>query len=182
VTKPRAPFTNLTGDQYANTLVQKLTPVADRIRDLRTRLGGVPYQVSLVRTRWSGGRRNHGTEEVVSVTPILPTPKVQALDSMNQVLQSAGLDEVGTIRVTDISPAYTEDQLVGVGPQGEPIPSDENFYWEITFPRPLPQMAVQRRYTVSGVPNYNPTRFGWSVALMKAGEERDRVTGTPGSD
>jgi hypothetical protein len=162
--------------------VQKLTPVADKIRDLRTRLGGVPYRVFLVRTRWSGGHRGRGVEEVLTAQELLPTPKVMSLDGQTWVLHSVGLDEMGDVRVADISPAYTEDMLMGTGAQGEPIPKDQQFFWEIVYPRPLPDAPVRRRYTPKSTPDYKPTRFGWSITLVKAGEERDRLTGLPQGD
>jgi hypothetical protein len=180
--KNRGPFTQLSGDAMQQTLVRKLTPVADKIRDLGTKLGGYEYQVALVRTRWSGGKRNVGTEIVIDVRPILPTPKLISLDNQILTLQNVGLDEVGTIIVRQISPAYTEDELRGLGPQGEPIPTDQNFYYEIVLPRPLPEKPVRRRYQLRGTPDYQPTRFGWSVTLLKAGEERSRLDGSPDGD
>jgi hypothetical protein len=182
VPKSRDQFTVLDGNSLQNTLVRKLTHVADKVRDLGTKLGGYEYQVSLVRTRWSGGKRGNGTESVVSATPLLPTPKLISLDGQILTLQAVGLDEVGTVIVRQISPAYTEDELRGLGPQGEPIPPDQNFYYEIVLPRPLPEAAVRRRYQLRGTPDYQPTRFGWSVTLLKAGEERDRVTQLPEGD
>lgn len=172
----------LTGGQYRDTLVQKLTPVADKVRNLATRLGGRPYEVFLVRTRWSGGRRNAGTEEVLSAEALVPTPTVSTINALTQMLQSVGLDEAGTVVVSGISPSYTEDQLVGIGPQGQPVAVDENFYWEIVYPRPAPDAAVRRRYALQSAPDYRATRFGWTVTLIKAGEERDRVTGLPQGD
>lgn len=182
-TRPYLPELDaLSGNALANTLVQKLTPVADKVRNLKTRLGGRPYEAFLIHTRWSGGVRHKGTEEILSVTQILPGVQVSALTAQSQTLQSAGLDEVGTIIVSEISPSYTEDELLGIGPQGQPIPADQQFYWEITYPRPYPDAAVRRRYTVDSSPDYRATQFDWKVVLVKAGEERDRVTGLPQGD
>lgn len=172
-------MTQLDGDAYAKTLVQKLTPVADKVWNLATRLGGLPYRVFIVRTKWTGGKRNHGVEEVESVMPVLPTPEVGALTAQSQVLQAVGLDEVGSVMVTSISSSYTEDELVGLGPQGQPISDDRNFYWEIEFMRPLPDAPVRRRYVVKSSPFLDATAFGWAITLEKAGEERDRLTGQP---
>lgn len=174
------PFTVKSGAEYAQTLIQKLTPVADKMRDLKTRLGARPYQVALITVRWSGGRRGVGTPEVAAMRPILPTPRVASLDSMTLLLQSVGLDESGTIRVSEISPSYTEDELRGVGPQGQSVPSDTEFFWEITYPRPAPAFAVKRRYQLRSAPMYNSTAFHWVVVLNKATEERDRIAGIPG--
>ncbi len=179
---PRGPFTDLSGNALAATLIPKLTTVRDKVWDLRTRLGAQPYTVSIVVTGWSGGRRNSGVEEVVSCVDITPTPTVEAMGSQTRTLHPVGLDEVGTVRVSGISPAYTEDELVGVGPLGQPIPADQNFYWEITFRQPTGQNPVRRRYEVRGTPEYNPTRFQWTVLLVKADENRDRNDATPDGD
>jgi hypothetical protein len=176
---PRPPLIQLNGDALAQTLIPSLTPVRDAIFDLRTRFGAQPYEVFLVRTQWSGGRRNSGTESVLSVTPLLPVPTVQALDTMIRTLQTIGIDEVGAVRVTDISPAYSEDELVGLGPQGQPISADQSFFWEIQYPRPLPDQSVRRRYVARSAPSYDPTNFRWSIVLDKASENRQR-SGVPG--
>ncbi len=165
-------FTQLNGD-ISQTVIASLTPCVDKIRDLYTQLGARPYHVNLVHTQWSGGERGVGVEEVIDECPILPTPRVADLSAVNKQLLSVGLEEAGDIRVSEISPRFTEDQLMGISEDGTPVPGDQNFYWEIFFPR-ADGPGVRRRFTPKAVPNYNPTRFQWWIDLVKAYEDRTR--------
>lgn len=168
-------FTVLTGAEYGHTLIQSLTGCVDSIRDIKTCLGARPYQVSLLWTRWSGGERGVGVEELVRRELLLPTPKIADLTSLRLDLQPIGIDEVGVLRVSEISPRFNEDFLVGRDDVGHPIPVDVNFFWEIFFPRPpVGAPGVRRRFTPKSAPTYNPTQFQWSIDLLKASEDRVR--------
>jgi len=172
-------FTVLSGAQYQRSLVFSLTPCVDSLRDLYTCLGARAYQVSLIWTRWSGGERGVGVEELVRRELVLPTPKVAELSSLRRDLQSIGVDEVGSLRVSEISPRYNEDKLIGLSDDGDPIPEDQNFYWEIEFVRPPPGLGVRRRFTPKSTPSYDPLRFQWSIDLLRASEERLRSGAIP---
>ena len=174
-------FTVLGDGEYAHTLAYRLTPCVDRIRDLNTRFGVRPYIVRIVSTRWSSGYRDLGTEEVVSSIHILPTPKVDldALNAMDNRTILVGSEEFGQVRLTEISSAFTEDQLMGRGGHGEQIESDINFYYEFEFPNADGSFpGVKRRFEVAGTPVYKPEHFAWEVELVRAGENRTR-DGTP---
>lgn len=166
-------FTVLEGRDLATTVISALTPCVDSIRDIYTQFGARPYTVSLVWTRWSSGTRGRGVEEVVAIIPVLPTPKVQDLAALSRDVLEVGTDEVGNIRVSEISPRFNEDELLGRGSDGTPIPGDQSFYWEVYFPRPS-SAGVRRRFTPKGVPNYAPTKFQWWIDLEKAYEDRSR--------
>ncbi len=166
-------FTVLKGKQISNALIPSLTGVVDDIRDIYTQLGARPYEVTLIWTQWSGGDRDRGVEQVVKQCPLLPTPKVSDLANLNKEIMSIGSEEVGGIRVSEISPRFTEDQLIGFSDDGTPVPSDMNFYYEVFFPR-AKGPGVRRRFTVNGAPNYNPTRFQWWIDLQRAYEDRTR--------
>jgi hypothetical protein len=170
---PPKKFTRLSPEQYRTTLVQKLTCVADNLRDLNTKFGARPYVVALVRTRWAGGERGVGAEEVLSVEPIEPTPLVAPLSRLSRGTQVVGVEEAGELRVSEISPRYTEDYLTGLGEDGSPVPLDQNFYWEITFPK-ANRADVRRRFRLASVPSYEPTKFQWTVDLEKVDEDRAR--------
>ncbi len=86
---------------------------------------------------------------------------------------SIGSEEMGGIRISEISPRFTEDQLIGSANDGTPVPSDMNFYYEVFFPR-AKGPGARRRFTVNGAPNYNPTRFQWWIDLQRAYEDRTR--------
>lgn len=166
-------FTQLKGSQISEALIPDLGDVVDDIRDLYTELGARPYEVTLVWTQWSGGARDVGVEQVVRQCPLLPTPKVSDVSTLNKEVFSIGNEETGSIRVSEISPRFTEDQLVGNSNDGDALPTDMNFYYEVFFPRARGP-GVRRRFTVDGTPNYNPTKFQWWVNLRRAYEDRSR--------
>lgn len=169
----RGPFTVLDATSFANTLTQKLVPCVDKLRDLNTKLGARPYQVALVHTRWTGGSRGEGAEEVLKRELILPTPDVPNIDAIARELQSVGQNEGGTVRVLEISPAYSEECLTGLGSLGEPVPDDQNFYWEITLLRNQ-RAPLHRRFVLRSPPKLDATNMQWVVSLLRADEDRAR--------
>jgi hypothetical protein len=170
-----ARFTVLTGDDLKCSLAISLIPVADDLRDLLTQTGMRPYVVHFVRTRWSGGSRGDGVEQVVYDAPILPTPLVSDLSALNEIVNPVGLDEVGGIVLSEVSGAYTEEQLLGRGAGGEPIPPDEQFYYEIEFTRTDGRPAERRRFFIRSAPSYQPSKFQWTVSLERSHEDRTRL-------
>lgn len=172
-------FTVLQGTAIDQTVIASLTGAVDLIRDIKTQLGARPYTVALIWTRWSGGERGLGMEEVTRVVPVLPTPKVSDLTSVGTSVTPVGTEEEGGIRVTEISPRFTEDTLNGIDDDGTPVPQDQNFYWEIVFLR-SDGPGVRRRFTPKGTPSYNPLKFGWTVDLQKQYDDRARNTDPDG--
>lgn len=169
-------FTRVTSSQLAASLGQDLVPVADSIRDIATEFGMRPYEVTLVRTRWSGTARNQGVENVVQETVLLPTPLITDLSGVAQINTAIGLDEFGEVLLQEISPSMREEQLRGFGPNGEPIAPNENFYIEVEFPPPgfVDRDGERRRFTLKGVPMYFADKFQWQVRLERQRGDRKR--------
>lgn len=161
-----------------NSLARKLIPVADGLRDLFTRFGGRPYRVRLIRTHWSGGRRERGVEVVTHQLEILPTPLVIDLGTLEEVVTPIGRTEWGQVQIQQISGRYTGDQLIGVDPQGNPPGVDDSVYYEIEGFRPDGQPGERRRMQIDTAPDYKPFKFQWTVTLDKAVSDRNR-DGTP---
>lgn len=175
--KPRR-FSVLEGQALTKTVIARLNPVADILRDLKTKpFGARPYQVKLIWTRWSGGERGVGVEEVAAEQMILPTPEIENLNAIALTLQSNGTDEIGVVTVSEISPRYTEDWLLGRLGDGTPVPDDQNFYWEIFFPRPT-EPGPRRRFIPVSAPSLQATSFEWTIRLIHVAEDRTRA-GTP---
>lgn len=178
----REGFSMLRPGDFAKTLTGRMTPVVDRIRDLLTPVGQRPYSVRLVWTRWSEGERGEGTEEVIREFMLLPTPKVGDLEEIESVTTSVGSEEFGEIEISEISGRFTEDFLLGRDENGQDIPKDQQFYWEVEFISSGPPGAVniRRRLEPSGTPNYDPQMLGWKLKMVRAGENRRRDRfGTP---
>jgi len=172
-------YTDLSGVDLRNTLARRLIRVADSVRDLYTRFGGRPYEVRIIRTRWSGGRRNIGEEILTSNTVILPTPLVSDLTSLTEIVQPVGLDEIGGIQVSQISGRYTEEQLLGRYPDGSPPEPDEQVFWEIEFPLTGACAgddagSPKRRFIPRSAPYYSAFGFQWTVGLERSHEDRAR--------
>ena len=100
------------------SLAQRLGGVADRARQIATRLGARPYRCWLVWTQWGigpNGERGDGYERDLARVEILPTPLVKTMDSVSLSLFHAGTVPVGSVSVGEISVKYfTEDNLRGL--------------------------------------------------------------------
>lgn len=161
-------------NEWAQTLLGDfaLDGCLDDLRQINTDLGMRPYRVFLVRTRWSGESRGEGVETVISEEELSPTPKVEPVSSVNRQLLDIGIDEQGSLNVSEISPRYTEFQLLGLTPNGESIPPNETFSWEVTLMRG-DGPHKRRRFLVQGVPSYQAEELQWTVRLNRAGADRE---------
>ena len=167
-------FTKFTGTEANQTLASRLAPVADKLRDLNTRFGRRNYNVTIYRTRWSGRVRGQGEESVIFQQDILPTPALADLGSLTELATLHGLDESGSIQLSEISHRFTEDILMGVDPEGfEPLDTD-NVYYEIEFTRPDGRPGAKRRFELRGAPTYRPDQFQWFISLEQIDANRFR--------
>ena len=172
-------FHVLQGLEIGRTIISALNPVADILRDLKTEpFGARPYQVHQVWTRWSGGTRGEGVEEVIAERLILPTPKVADLKGLSATQQMIGQLENGALEVSEISPRYTEEELRGLETGFEEIPGDQSFYWEIMFPRADGAPVPRRAFSTNSAPSYDATNFQWTIRLVRARRDRE-FDGTP---
>lgn len=167
-------FTVPTVEQIRGSLGQKLIPVVDRARDINTQLGLRPYRVHLIKTRWSGGKRGRGVEQLIWDQEILPVPLVVDMRSLTENVSPVGVEESGIVQLQKISGRYTEEFLLGIGKDGNPVSGDENVYFEIEFFRRDGRPSEKRRFIHDSAPTYNPTSVEWSVSLVRAIENRGR--------
>jgi hypothetical protein len=158
----------------SRTLGRKLIPTADLIRDLHTRFGMRPYKMRVVRVRWTGGKRGVGTPDIESALDILPTPKIMDLAGLTEIVHPVGLDEDGTIMVTEISGRFTDEDLRFARADGTPPGPDEEVWYEIEFPRPDGKPGDLRRFYLRAAPMYYADRFQWQIRLEKAHSDRAR--------
>ncbi len=167
--------------EWAKTLLGELAMdgCLDELRELNSEFGLYPYRVFLVRTRWSGESRGEGTETVFYEEELLPPPKVDPVSSVNRQLLDIGVDEQGTLQVSEISPRYTEKELLGYNSLGGQIPDNETFYWEVVLMRGDAETKTRRRFLVQGVPSYDAAGLQWTARLTRAGTDREG-SGVPG--
>lgn len=158
----------------ACSLAQKLIPAVDRIRDIYTKLGARPYRVHIVRTRFSGGRRGVGVEEVVHEMELLPTPLVANLGALAESVTPVGINEQGVVQLQYVSGRYTEEQLIGIGPGGNQVAPNETVYYEVEYFRRDGRPSERRRFVRDSVPQYQPLQFQWSITLVSVIENRER--------
>jgi len=171
-------FTKPTEAMIKNSLGSKMIRQVDRARDLIVRLGLRTYAVKIVHTGWSGPYRGSGQEYVMREMDILPTPKIASLNGLNESLTAVGLDEVGSLQLTEISGRFSEAEVTGVLVNGTPLDTKgEQAYYEVSYLRS--GTPIRRRFSVSSVPSYDPEEFQWTVRLERAREDREALTGDP---
>ena len=168
----------LTPQQAANTICQRLGKVADNVRQIATTLGARPYRVFLVWTKWTGKERGEGQENEVARVEILPTPRVQTLDSITFSLYHAGTLPVGSIKVDRISvQAFSADLLTGNYVPGEHedfIPEPYEFMYEVVEDGRGDNPATRSRFRLLSFPNRRATQVDWEIMLERVGEDRNR--------
>lgn len=169
-----------TGFDLAGSFGRQLVSVADSARNIAAELGLRPYEVRLVRTRWTGGSRGEGVEEVVSAVPLTPIPKLQSLDTLQTVVNPGGLEELGAVRVSEISGKYSEEFLRGWDANDNAVAKDTQFYWEILFPQEgsVPDRGIHRRFTLGAAPFNDIENAQWVVVLLRQRGDRT-VDGRP---
>lgn len=169
-------FTDPTLLNQARTLAGSLVGTVDSIRDLYACFGARSYTVHLVRTRWSGGERGTGVEEVISEEQLLPVPRVTGLDGLDRAAGPTGMTEQGSIRIDQISARYTEDQLLGIV-DGRAIPLDQQFYWEVRALSLGAQPVARRRMAPSSSPELDRLNMQWTMRFARQMADRGRAGG-----
>jgi len=191
----------LTAEEAANTLVARLAPTVDRLRQRLTTFGVRPYQVFLVWTRWTGPERGDGSERILKRSPILPTPKVEDLTGVSFSPFTAGVLPVGSVKVVGISALYAQDVLAGLTVPPDPlaaraafvagksavksetdsIDAEEvldpyEFFWEIVEDGRSNQGRPTRRtrYRPLSAPFRRAEEFDWVILLERVSEDMKR--------
>lgn len=167
-------FTVPTPELLTNSIGQRLIPVVDRVRDKLTKFGMRPYRVRIVRTRSAGPRRGMGPETVVHEMELLPTPKVVDLSSLTEMVTPIGVNEEGSVMLQKVSGRYTEETLLGVGPDGNEVAPNETVYYEVEYFRRDGRPSEKRRFVRSSAPNWLPGSVEWNIMLVSAVENRQR--------
>ena len=159
------------------TLVNRFVKLADRLRQLNTKFGLRPYRVFLVWSKWTGEERGEVNEVEALRIEILPTPKVSSLDSVALNPMSAGIVPVGSLRVTEVSGAFTQDVLMGKKLpvlHEETIPEPWEFFYEVVEDGRGDPEPVRSKFRLMSTPFRNAENVEWNVTLERVSEDRDR--------
>jgi len=155
------------------SLANCLGAVADDLRQLYTDFGLRPYRLFSIVTAWSGGEHGRGEERLVSETELLPTPRV-SLASLRGSLSDGGLRERGNLRVDQISPRYTEEDIYAIF-HLHPLPPQFTGWLEVREDARDGAYPPRRRFTVAGVPARSADQFWWEVDLVQQDPARNRL-------
>jgi hypothetical protein len=102
------------------------------------------------------------------------------MSSLTEMVTPAGVTEQGTIQLQQVSGRYTEEQLIGVGPNGDAVASNEAVYYEVEFFRRDGGPSELRRFQRDSIPFYDAGRVQWTVTLVSVVENRARGGQTEG--
>lgn len=174
--RPRA----LRQGEAARTLAHRLASRVDRVRQLSTRFGVRSRRLFLVWTRYTGHERGEGEEQVLRRVEILPTPKVSELTAITMQQFSLGILPVGSVRVTNISAQFAEEELLGkVPPAAEP--SDGNhvrepfdFYYEMVEDQRESAAPARAKFRLYGNPTRDEGNVSWTIVLERVSEDARR--------
>lgn len=173
----------LTPEQAKKTLANKLGPLADRLRQKNTKFGIRPHRVFLTWTKFGGDERGEGHEKLLARLELLPTPRVDSLDSVTFSFFHAGTLPVGSIRVSEISvAAYTEDTLRGLkvpsgaylDPAMTQIPEPYDFFYEVVEDGRGDDEPARERYRLLNRPFRRAGKVDWTLMLERTSPDRTR--------
>lgn len=102
------------------------------------------------------------------------------MNSTNLVLHVTGNTEEGGVTIDQISPKYSEDDLMGrtLDMQDPALMRTSRdtveFFWEIQENRSIQPYAVKRRYVPTGVPMISRDGFQWTVPMTRQDHDEGR--------
>lgn len=154
------------------SLVESLGGVVDDLRQLATDFGLRPYRVFSVVVKWTGGSSGRGDAVVASERELLPTPKLVDTTGLRGEASPAGAFNRGSIRLREVSPRYTEDDVRALF-HTQPLPADTDGFIEVRIDS-RDGITERRRFVVRSVPFRDAQRFEWVVPLESQQGDRSR--------
>jgi len=147
-------------------LVDRLQPLADRMRQLEDRFGLRQFDVYRVHRRWTGVERGDGNVVVLLDNLLDPRPLVSAPNNQGaphyELAPGSKLDE-GEILLEQVSLTYTEAELTGPAP----MPPLEEWFFRLVDARG--QDIPTRYYVLNGPPRADRLKtMGWVLQLQRA--------------
>jgi hypothetical protein len=170
----------LSPEEARHSLANRLgIKVADKLRQLNTKLGVRPTRVWLVWRKWDGGERGQGDPVEVKRIEILPTPMVGSLDAVTFSVFHAGTVPAGSVKLTEVSLKFTYDELTGRMLLGQKLHSDNvpqpwEFYYELVEDGRGDPEPVHQRFRFLSYPRRDSDNCQWVVMLQKMSEDDNR--------
>ncbi len=178
----------LTQQEAPRTLAARFSPLGDKLRQLNTRFGVRPYRVFLNWTLWSGEETGQGTEELKQRIELLPTPLVESLDNLTFAPWHAGILQVGSLRVSQVSNyAYSEDILRGfdaclisklagldLTAPNVSIPEPWDFFYEVVEDGRGGATPDRPRFRLVNTPMRRAGKLDWTFMLERTDRQRRR--------
>lgn len=146
--------------------------VVDDIRQLATDFGARPYRVFLVTVEWDGEKPGRGKQKILSEEEFLPTPNVD-LSAISYQVTAAGRTDQGVVRMYEVSPRYTEDDLHRM--IGSELEDNQQTFIEVRLDNREGAEPIRHRLTFSGVPYYDATGAQWILTLKIQYENRTKA-------
>lgn len=172
--RPLTPDACPTPDMAAGSLVESLGAVADDLRSIASDLGARPYRLFSVIQEWSGGAVGRGYASIVSRREILPRPKINVNPARSE-FTAGGRQTRGHVRVTEISPRLTADDIFGIfGTQ--PLTGGRESYLELAMDS-RDGRSQRYRLTPADIPHRDAENFQWTVDLYYASNNPTRDGG-----
>lgn len=160
------------------SLVNRMGRVADGARQIATRLGARPMRCFLVWTRWDANtERGEGREVEQRRVELLPTPKVETMDSVTFSVFHAGTVPAGSVKLSGVSVSYTFDELTGHVIEGQHVDQIEepwSFFYELVEDGRGDLPAVRNKFRVLSYPTRDAASAQWKVMLERIAEDRTR--------
>lgn len=156
-----------------DSLAERLGPMVDRLRTLHTTTGVRPYRMFSVVARWTGGEEGRGVEEVVRETEFLPRPFVDVRPLRSETTP-AGRKDRGMVRIRELSPRYTEDEIRELVDPATDHRKGEFSFVELRIDS-RDGVTERRRLTIADVPWRSGDGFEWVVDAYIQQRPRSRT-------
>lgn len=160
-TQPRPP----------TTLIERLSPVADRLRAVRDRLGLTPWRTFVVGYRWTGGARGRGEPALFKEVELLPRPVLVSSTGLRITPTSGGNTAQGTVRLVEISPRYTEDDLDLLF---QPLAPEVEVFIEMALDGRDGATPERYAFRPASKPQRDAGKLQWSIELRAVVDGRTR--------
>jgi len=158
-------------------LAQRLSPLANRIRQFATKFGIRSRRVFLVWTEYTGSERGEGTETEIARLEILPTPRVSELTAIQFQAFSAGTLPTGSVRVDLISALLAQETLMGELPPatkkiGGRIRESYDFFYEVVEDNRVSPEPERAKFRLLSNPTRQEGNVCWVIMLERESEDR----------